>query len=125
MSRPVSAAAIYFQGSISELVDISSMSQIGSPIDTSLLQTAQAQRAAASGRKKERGRSEAANRWQDLVDLKVAGVEEPGAIRDIPENDSEEAEVEHRERIIQQRKSKTKQSQDDDGDGRCRIDVTA
>ena len=73
------------------------MSTIGSPIETSLLQAAQAQQVASKKRDRERaGEAESGRRLRDLVDLRVAGVEETEAPRDIPENDSEQAESEHR-----------------------------
>jgi hypothetical protein len=71
------------------------MSSIGSPVDTSLLQAAQAQQVAAKRRDRERAATDSARRYQDLVDLKVAGMESAEALRKLPNNDSEQADAEH------------------------------
>lgn len=70
----------------------------GSPIDTSLLQTAQAQQTASKARDKERAESDRARRFADQVELRVAGVESAEAVRRLPKNDSEQAEAEHQSR---------------------------
>jgi len=72
------------------------MSSIGSPIDASLLQAAQAQQTAAKARDKERAATESGRRFEDLVELRVAGVEDQDALRRLPENDSEQAESERK-----------------------------
>lgn len=72
------------------------MSTIGSAIETSLLQTAQAQRNAVQARDKERAKSDTARKFQDQIELRVAGMEDSDAIRKLPHNDSEQAEDEHR-----------------------------
>ncbi len=72
------------------------MSTIGSPIETSLLQAAQAQQAASKARDKEKAATESGRRFADQVDLKVAGVETKEAVRPLPHTDSEENEQEHR-----------------------------
>jgi hypothetical protein len=71
------------------------MSSIGSPLDTSLLQAAQAQQSASKSRDKEKAQSDTGRRFQDVVELRVAGVESSDAIRKLPSNDSEQAEEEH------------------------------
>jgi hypothetical protein len=71
------------------------MSSIGSPIDTSLLQTAQAQQSASKARDREKATSDGARRFQDMVELRVAGLETAEAVRRLPPNDSEQAESEH------------------------------
>jgi len=68
----------------------------GSPIDTSLLQAAQAQQQASKAKDRERAVSDTARRFRDRVELRVAGVEAPDAVRDVPENDSEQADSEQR-----------------------------
>lgn len=93
------------------------MSTIGSPIDTSLLQAAQAQQTASKSRDKERASSEQARRYQDIVDLRVAGLETADAVRKLPQNDSEQAEDEHQRRMRRMLPAR----QDDGGE----IDVTA
>ena len=71
------------------------MSSIGNPIDTSLLQAAQAQQVSSKARDRERAASERGRRLQDFVELRVAGLEASEAIRRLPHNDSGEAEAEH------------------------------
>ena len=51
------------------------MSTIGSPLETSLLQSAQAQQSASKARDKEKAATDRRARYQDMVDLRVAGVE--------------------------------------------------
>ncbi|MHC4990789.1 MAG: hypothetical protein ACYTGC_07385 [Planctomycetota bacterium] len=68
----------------------------GSPIETSLVQTAQAQQVASKSRDREKAASEQARRSADQVELRVAGVESADAIRKLPQNESEQAEEEHR-----------------------------
>jgi hypothetical protein len=77
------------------------MSTIGSPIETSLLQAAQAQQSASKAKDKQRAASESARRYQDIVDLRVAGLETADAVRRLPRNDSEQAEDEHQRRLHQ------------------------
>ena len=97
------------------------MSSIGSPIDTSLLQTAQAQQVASKARDREKAASESARRFQDLVDLRVAGVESADAVRRLPQNESEQAEREHQA----QDHSKSKSEEDEDDASHVRVDVQA
>jgi hypothetical protein len=92
------------------------MSAIGSPIETSLLQAAQAQQTASKTRDKEKA-TETARRFQDVVELRVAGVETSDAIRKLPSNDSEQAEEEHHAHPGMQRKQPR--------EGENSIDVTA
>jgi hypothetical protein len=72
------------------------MSTIGSPVEASLIQTAQAQQQASRARDREKARTESARPLQDRLELRVAGVEEPGAVRALPHNDSEQAHDEQR-----------------------------
>ena len=96
------------------------MSSIGSPLDTSLLQAAQAQQQASKARDKERAATESGRRFQDMVELRVAGVESDEAVRKLPQNDSEQAETE------QESKSRPQQRRGrDDEEERPRIDVQA
>ncbi len=67
------------------------MSTIGSPLNTSLIQTAQAQQTASKARDRERAASERTQRYKDMLDLKVAGVESTEAVRQLPHSDSEQA----------------------------------
>jgi hypothetical protein len=93
------------------------VSSIGSPIETSLLQAAQAQQMASKARDREKAVTEGARRHEDMVDLRVAGVETEDAVRRLPRNDSPEAGIEHRsqERMQPQR----------DVPDRPRVDVQA
>ncbi len=68
------------------------------PIESSLLQAAQAQQTASKARDKERAQSERGRRYRDLVELRVAGLETAEAIRKLPKNDSEQAESERHAR---------------------------
>lgn len=72
------------------------MSTIGSPLETSLLQAAQAQQVASKTRDREKAASESTRRYADQIDLKVAGVETADAIRKLPHSDSEENQQEQR-----------------------------
>ena len=71
------------------------MSTIGSPILTSLLQVAQAQQVVSKARDRERRASDQTRRFQDLVDLHVAGLETAEAVRNLSSDDSDNAEPEH------------------------------
>ncbi len=92
------------------------MSTIGSPIHTSLVQAAQAQQVASKARDRERAEAERTQRYTDMLDLKVAGVVSDEAARELPRNDSEEADHdrEARKQLVQP---------NDDKDSR--LDVTA
>ena len=70
------------------------MSTIGSPLDTSLIQAAQAQQVASKARDRERAIADKTQRYKDMLDLKVAGIESAEAARQLPHSDSEQAEVE-------------------------------
>ena len=94
------------------------MSVVGNPLETSLVQAAQAQQTASKARDKEKAASESARRFQDMVELRIAGVESPEAIRKLPQNDSEQADSEAHPELPQNRS-------DDDDDKQTRIDVTA
>ncbi len=71
------------------------MSIGGNPIETSLLQAAQAQQTASKARDRERVLSERTRRYTDLVDLRVADLESTEAVRRLPANESEQAGAEH------------------------------
>ena len=70
------------------------MSVIGSPIDTSLVQAAQAQQTASKARDRERAASERGQRYTDMLELRVAGMESGEAVRQLPHSDSEQADHE-------------------------------
>ena len=95
------------------------MSSIGSPIDTSLLQTAQAQQSASKARDKEKATTESGRRFQDLVELRVAGLETAEAIRKLPHNDSGQADAEHESKDLPH------SSPPADEDDRPRVDLQA
>jgi len=95
------------------------MSVIGSPIETSLLQAAQAQQVASKARDKEKAsRDSSARRFQDIIDLRVAGVESTDALRKLPSNESQQAEVEHQSH-------ETPHANDEDEESGGHIDVQA
>jgi hypothetical protein len=70
------------------------MSVIGSPIETSALQAIQAQQVASKARDREKAESSTGRRFNDLVELRVAGVESIDAVRSLPQNDSEQSHAE-------------------------------
>jgi uncharacterized protein (DUF2147 family) len=90
------------------------MSTIGSPIDTSLLQAAQAQQTASKTKDRERVASEQTQRYKDMLELRVAGIEAAEAARQLPHSDSEQADHDREAR------KQPKKREDND-----HIDVTA
>lgn len=92
------------------------MSTIGSPIDTSLLQAAQAQQTASKARDRERAATEQTQRYKDMLELRVAGVESVDAARQLPHSDSEQADHE---------REAGRQPEKRDGEDAEHIDVTA
>ena len=92
------------------------MSIIGSPLDTSLVQAAQAQQTASKARDRERATTERGQRYTDMLELRVAGMESGEAVRPLPHSDSEQADHE--------REGK-KQPVQRDSDDVERLDVTA
>lgn len=92
------------------------------PIESSLLQAAQAQQSASKARDKERAASDRSRRYRDLVDLRVDGVETSEAVRRLPQNDSEQAESEHDARPPEARADAGDR---EDGDGTPTVDVQA
>jgi hypothetical protein len=70
------------------------MSVVGSSLETSALQAIQAQQVASKARDKEKAQSASGRRFNDLVELRVAGVETAEAVRALPHNDSEQAHSE-------------------------------
>lgn len=111
------------------------MSVVGSPVETSLVQAAQAQQVASKARDKQRASNESERRFKDVVELRVAGVEAADALRKLPSNDSEQAEDEHRRAALrrqqQEHREKLADAQQHTGDGGeeddlpQHIDVTA
>lgn len=71
------------------------MSVIGSPLETSALQAIQAQHVASKARDKDKAQSATGRRFNDLVELRVSGVETADAVRALPQNNSEQAHSEH------------------------------
>lgn len=92
------------------------MSVIGSPIDTSLVQAAQAQQTASKARDRERAASERSQRYTDMLELRVSGMESSEAVRQLPHSDSEQADHE--------REARKRPAPRDNGDVE-HIDVTA
>ena len=93
------------------------MSTIGSPILTSLLQVAQAQQVVSKARDRERRASDQTRRFQDLVDLHVAGLETAEAVRDLSSNDPNKAEPDHQ--------APEKSAQHETEEDQSQLDVTA
>jgi len=71
------------------------MSVVGSPLETAALQAIQAQHVASKARDREKAQSASGRKFNDLVELRVAGLETPEAVRALPQNNSEQAESEH------------------------------
>ena len=95
------------------------MSSIDAPLNTSLLQAAQAQQQASKARDKEKAATESARRFQDMVELRVAGMETAEAVRRLPQNESEQAETE------QESTSQPQQQTPGEDEERPHIDVQA
>jgi len=90
---------------------VTDMSVIGSPMETSVVLALQAQQAAVTARDREKAATtDAAKRFEDMVDLKVAGVEDEKAVRALPKNESQERETER---------------ESGEGEERRRVDVRA
>ena len=93
------------------------MSVVGSPLETAVLQAIQAQHVASKARDRDKAQSATGRRFNDLVELRVAGLETAEAVRQIPHNESEQAQAEH----DSHRPAKPEQ----DEEQRPRIDVKA
>jgi hypothetical protein len=93
------------------------MSTIGSPLNTSLIQAAQAQDTAGRARSRERVVEDRTQRYQDLLELRAAGLEAAEAARQLPGNDSEQADHE--------RQARPDHRPDKDDEDRPNLDVTA
>ena len=98
------------------------MSSIGSPILTSLLQVAQAQQVMSKARDRERATTDQTRRFQDMLDLKAAGVEAVEAIHDLPADDSEHADPEHEAPDESEQEESKQDETKDDGSS---LDITA
>lgn len=98
------------------------MSSIGSPILTSLLQVAQAQQVMSKARDRERATTDQTRRFQDMLDLKAAGVEAVEAIHDLPADDSEHAEPEHEAPDESEQEESKQDKTEEDGSS---LDITA
>lgn len=83
----------------------------------SLVQAAQAQQTASKARDRERAQVERTQRYTDHLELRVANLESSEAVRQLPRNDSEEADVER------QAKDESRLRRDDDDE--AHVDVTA
>lgn len=99
------------------------MSVVGPSPEISALQAVAAQQVASKARDREKSESATGRRFQDLVELRVAGVETGDAVRGLPSNDSEQGDQERESR---------KQSQagygkvvEEGDDGRPHVDVKA
>lgn len=70
------------------------MSVVGSSLETAALQALQAQQTASKARDREKSESATGRRFNDLVELRVGGVETADAVKPLPHNDSEQADQE-------------------------------
>ena len=98
------------------------MSLIGSPLLTSLLQVAQAQQVVSKARDRERATTDQTRRFQDMLDLKAAGVEAVEAIHDLPADDSEHSEPEHEAPDESNQEESKQDKTEEDGSS---LDITA
>ncbi len=98
--------------------DKTCMSTIGSKLETALVQAAGASQQASRARDRERAKTESAQRTQDQVDLRIAGLESDQAVRKLPQNTSEHADSERKKPEIPPRRK-------DDAKKKPRIDLTA
>ena len=92
------------------------MSSIGSPIITSLAQAAQAQQVASKARDRKRSEETKTHRDDDLLELRVKGLESAEAVKDLPANDSEQGKAEHQ--------AKDNLLKGNDNDQKSQLDVT-
>ena len=99
------------------------MSVFGTSLEASALLAVQAQHVASKARDREKSESANGRRFQDLVELRVAGVESSDGVRGLPSNDSEQSDQERDARKQQQ--GGYAKVVEDDGDGQAHIDVTA
>jgi len=99
------------------------MSVVGSSLETSALQAIAAQQVASKARDREKSESASGRRFEDLVELRVAGVETGEAVRGLPSNDSEQGDQEREGRKQQQ--AAYGQVVEEDADGRPHVDVNA
>lgn len=92
------------------------MSSIGSPSAASVIQAAQAQQVASKARDRKRSEETRTQRDDDLVELRIKGLETAEAIHDLPTNDSEQGKAEH--------ESKNNLPKDESNDQKPQIDIT-
>jgi hypothetical protein len=96
---------------------------VGSSLETSALQAIAAQQVASKARDREKSESVSGRRFEDLVELRVAGVETGDAVRGLPSNDSEQGDQEREGRKQQQ--AAYGLVVEEDADGHPRVDVKA
>ena len=99
------------------------MSVVGSSQATSALQAIAAQQVASKARDREKSESASGRRFEDLVELRVAGVETGDAVRGLPSNDSEQGDQEREGRKQQQ--TGYGHVVEEDADGQQHVDVKA
>ncbi len=92
------------------------MSSIPSASAASVIQAAQAQQVASKARDRKRAEETKTQRDDDLVDLKVKGLESAAAVHDLPSNDSEQGKAEH--------ESKDNLPKDENSNQKPQIDIT-
>lgn len=92
------------------------MSSIPSASAASVIQAAQAQQVASKARDRKRAEEIKTQRYDDLVELRVEGLESAEALHDLPSNDSEQGKAEH--------ESKDNLPKSDSSDQKPQIDIT-
>ena len=87
------------------------------------MQAIAAQQVASKARDREKSESASGRRFEDLVELRVAGVETGDAVRGLPSNDSEQGDQEREGRKQQQ--AGYGHVVEEDADGQQHVDVKA
>jgi hypothetical protein len=70
------------------------MSVVSSPIQHSIAQAVHAQQVTAKAKEKDKAETSGARRFEDLVEVRVAGALTTDAVRQLPSNDSEQGDTE-------------------------------
>ncbi len=92
------------------------MSSIPSSSAASVIQAAQAQQVASKARDRKRAEETKTQRDDDLVELRVKGLETSEAVHNLPTNDSEQGKAEH--------ESKDSLPNDESSGQKPQIDIT-
>jgi hypothetical protein len=100
------------------------MSSIGSPIQNSLAQVAQAQLQAAKARDRNRGVSESARHFADAAEQRVAGLDTADAVRALNEQDQHD-DQRGKQQQADHSQTSAQDAPSEDPPSRPRLDVKA